>query len=262
LPISCKQKYITFAYIFTLWYITYLTVLHSSLVLCYGEILDYSNVLTDMATDNRGVMVYLTKELEIELEQYCIDNNITRKNKEGVVLPSLGTGIVQYLKSVILSTAPSTAPSPLPRNRLSTILDRSELLESNIDNSPSTVLTKADVVSIAREEIKQALGAIETEITNIKMALSNAPSPPLLALDSPQKVESVTTNPDPTNWELSPIANLISTGMSCRSIADELNLLGFTNTKGGTATRQSVESYLGRRPDLKAIYENARKKGD
>jgi hypothetical protein len=210
-----------------------------------------------MATDNRGVMVYLTKELEGELEQYCIDNNITRKNKDGDILPSLGTGIVQYLKSTILSTVPSL----LPRNRLSTILDKSELLESNINSSPSTVLTRADVVSISREEIKQALGSIETEITNIKMALSNVPSPPPLACVPPQKVESVTTNQDPTNWEGS-IADLASTGMSSRQIADRLNLLGFTTTKGKPFSRQSIESYLGIRPNLKAIYENARKKGD
>jgi hypothetical protein len=165
------------------------------------------------------------------------------------------------LKSVILSAAPSLIPSPLPRNRLSTILDKSDLLESNINNSPSTVLTRADVVSIAREEIKQALGSIETEVTNIKMALANVPSPPPLALESPQKVESVTTNPDPTNWEGS-IAELASTGMSSRQIADRLNLLGFTTTKGKLFSRQSIESYLGIRPNLKAIYENARKKGD
>ena len=53
-------------------------------------------------------MVYLSVELEIEIEQYCIKNDITRKHKNGAVLPSLGTGIVHYLKSTLLSASPRT----------------------------------------------------------------------------------------------------------------------------------------------------------
>ena len=52
-----------------------------------------------MATENKGVMVYLPPDLERVVEQYCTDNNISRKNKDGEIFPSLGTGIVQYLKS-------------------------------------------------------------------------------------------------------------------------------------------------------------------
>jgi DNA-binding CsgD family transcriptional regulator len=235
----------------------------------------------DMATDNRGVMVYLTPELERGLEQYCIDNKITRKNKDGDILPSLGTGIIQYLNSAVLGISPRTVsslslgtvphsptsllPNAVPSDRLNTGITKAEILEliaeSKTSNTSSTVLTRADVVLIARAEIKQALGSLETEITNIKTTLANVPSSPLLALESPQKVESVTTNQDPTNWEGS-IAELASTGMSSRQIADRLNTLGFTNSKGGAVSRQSIESYLGRRPDLKVIYENARKKGD
>ena len=66
---------------------------------------------------------------------------------------------------------------------------------------------------------------------------------------------------DPTNWE-EPIANLASGGMSSGQIADELNLLGFTNTKGGKFTRQSIENYLTLHPEIKADYEKARKKGE
>jgi hypothetical protein len=241
-----------------------------------------------MATDNRGVMVYLSVELEIEIERYCIENNITRKNKNGTVLPSLGTGIVQYLKSNLLNTAPRTVLSPLlgavphshsstslsdaPSNRLSTEI-KAEILEliaeSSTSNIPNTVLTREEVLAIAREEIDRALGsiakrteAVEAEIENLKMMLVKVPtSSPLAFVPSSHKSKStiVATNPDPTNWELSPIANLVSTGISSSQIADELNLLGFTNSKGGDVSRQSVESYLSRHSDLKAIYENARK---
>ena len=88
--------------------------------------------------------------------------------------------------------------------------------------------------------------------------LAAASTPPPLACVSPQKVESTI---DPNNWE-EPIANLVLTGISSRQIADELNILGFTNTKGGAVSRQSIESYLTRHPEIKAIYEKARKKGD
>lgn len=226
-----------------------------------------------MATENRGVMVYLNPEIERELEQYCIKNDITRKNKQGVVLPSLGTGILQYLKSTLLNAVPSNVPiSSLDNassNRLSTGLTKDEILELIAESSTNTVLIRAEVSAIAKEEIDRALGSIEkrtetveAEIENLKTMLSNVSSPSLLAcVPTPQEVENAAVTPpqDPTNWEPQ-IAELASQGMSSTQIADRLNLLGFTNTKGGAVTRQSVESYVSRRPGIKAIYDNAREK--
>ena len=220
-----------------------------------------------MATDNRGVMVYLNPELERRLEQYCIDNDITHKNKNGIVLPSLGTKIVQYLKSTLLSTASRTASSlllnavPHPSSSTSLSSAPSNRLSAG---TPSTVLTREEVVAIVREEIdshserlrQRALGSIEAAASGFL---------PLAFVPFPEKVEvenMTAANPqDPTNWE-EPIAELAAEGMSSRQIADRLNLLGFTNTKGGAVSRQSIENYLSRRPDLKATYEKARKKGD
>ena len=216
-----------------------------------------------MATDNRGVMVYLNPELEREIEQYCIDNDITRKHKDGAVLPSLGTGIIQYLKSTLLSTAPRTVPSLSlgavphivsgtslssgPSNRLSTGITKAEILEliaeSNTSRIPSTVLTREEVVAIVREEIEAAAASL-----------------PLAFVPSVESVTAAATQ-DPTNWE-EPIADLVFTGMSSREIADELNRRGFTNIKGGKVSRQSIENYLTRHPEIKATYEKARKKGD
>ena len=144
-------------------------------------------------------------------------------------------------------------------NRLSTGITKAEILELIAESNTSTVLTREEVLAIVREEIdshseklrQRALGSIE------------AAAPASLPLGFVPSVESVTAaNPqDPTNWE-EPIANLASGGMSSGQIADELNLLGFTNTKGGKFTRQSIENYLTRHPEIKADYEKARKKGD
>jgi hypothetical protein len=90
-----------------------------------------------MATENKGVMVYLPQELEAILEKYCIERNITRKTRDGHVFASLGTGIVQYLKTQLLGN----------ESNLSTVLGTSltkddvlELIrENDINNVPSTV---------------------------------------------------------------------------------------------------------------------------
>jgi hypothetical protein len=60
-----------------------------------------------MATDNKGVMVYLPPDLQKVLEEYCAENNITRRNKDGELILSMGTGIIHYLNSHLLSTASS-----------------------------------------------------------------------------------------------------------------------------------------------------------
>jgi hypothetical protein len=71
----------------------------------------------------------------------CIDNDITRKNKDGAVFASLGTGILQYLKSQLLSTSPNSVVSTI----ISTGLTKAEVLEliaeSNTNLSPSSVLS-------------------------------------------------------------------------------------------------------------------------
>ena len=86
-----------------------------------------------MATDNKGVMVYVTPELERVLEQYCIERNITRKTRDGHVFASLGTGIGQYLKSQLLDLEPKSVTSP------SVVLTKGEVLELIKEYFTSTV---------------------------------------------------------------------------------------------------------------------------
>lgn len=60
-----------------------------------------------MATDNKGVMIYLPKDLEEYITNFCAEHDITRKDKDGKLVPSLGTGVVTYLKRTILNQSSS-----------------------------------------------------------------------------------------------------------------------------------------------------------
>jgi DNA-binding NarL/FixJ family response regulator len=200
-------------------------------------------------------MVYLNPELESKIAQYCIDNDITRKNKEGILLPALGTGILQYLKSQLLYERASALPSA--------VLARSDGLEPNAAASHSETaidtLTREDIVAIVKAQIDRQLGSLRAEVTDIQSILAACQSlglvPPLAKVER----ASAVAPEDQTDWENS-LPNLVATGMSSQEIATRLNLLGFTNARGGKVSRQSIESCLNRRPDLRAIYDNARKK--
>ncbi len=142
-----------------------------------------------MATENKGVMVYLPPELEKVIEEYCTQNNITRKNKGGETFPSLGTGIVQYLKNQLLgieSSFRNVSKETLTReevldlireNNNSLLLDN-KLSESAILNTIQTQIankTQSDLLIMGdiKAEIAQSLEPIYAEITELKKALSD-----------------------------------------------------------------------------------------
>jgi hypothetical protein len=142
-----------------------------------------------MATENKGVMVYLPPELEKVIEEYCTQNNITRKNKDGEAFPSLGTGIVQYLKSQLLGLESSSRSVPkttltreevldLIRENSNSLLLDNGLLESEILNKIQTQIatkTQSDLLMMGdiRVEIAQSLQPIYAEITELKKALND-----------------------------------------------------------------------------------------
>ena len=88
-----------------------------------------------MATDNRGVMVYLPLEVEMKINEYCIKYNITRKDKQGNLVTSLGSGIVAYLKSQLLGNTPISA-SDRPNHGLTRAEVLDLIAESNMNNTP------------------------------------------------------------------------------------------------------------------------------
>jgi hypothetical protein len=88
-----------------------------------------------MATDNRGVMVYLPAEIEAKMAEYCTEYNITRKDRQGNIVTSLGSGIVAYLKSQLLGDRPrATSDRPIIGLTKAEVLDL--IAESNTNNTP------------------------------------------------------------------------------------------------------------------------------
>jgi hypothetical protein len=200
-------------------------------------------------------MVYLNPELESKIAQYCIDNDIKRKNKEGILLPALGTGILQYLKSQLLNERASALPSA--------VLDRSDGLEPNAAASHSETaidtLTREDIVAIVKAQIDRELRSLRSQVTELQNILAASQSLGLIPSLATVEQTSVVAPEDPTDWENS-LSDLVAMGMSSQEIATRLNLLGFTNARGGKVSRQSIESCLNRRSDLKTIYDRARNK--
>ncbi len=95
-----------------------------------------------MATENKAVTVYLPPELEEYVTGYCLEHDVTRKNKAGVRTPSLGTGIVDLLR--ILSATPiSELPDNVPSDLPDKLKDWQGTIESNvIEKLSSNVLSQ------------------------------------------------------------------------------------------------------------------------
>lgn len=95
-----------------------------------------------MTTNNKAVTCYLPKNIEDFITGYCNEYGITRKDKEGHTLPSLGTGIIELLKllafnpELVSSPILDTVPSKFSEDAIEKKID--EILEKKL-NSPDTV---------------------------------------------------------------------------------------------------------------------------
>ncbi len=133
-----------------------------------------------MATDNKGVMVYLPKEVEEYITEFCTEYNITRKDKEGNILPSLGTGIVTYLKSKMSGESPDDVIAR-PSKSLGNGLTKDEVLdlirEYCTSDTPSNGLTREEVLDLigasiiptgeTLEQLKGEIAALERTINDV-----------------------------------------------------------------------------------------------
>lgn len=164
-----------------------------------------------MATDNKGIMVYLTPDLVDAIGQYCLDNDITRKIGGDEAAPSLGTGIAHYLKSTILNTVPLPSDNIVPTKKYSNDIGLSEekitdliqkynnnsglseekvtdLIEEKIATLPPT-LSLFDVdrlIGSAISDLKNIIGHQGAEIDRLsKMMVPNIESPITTAIQPP-----------------------------------------------------------------------------
>ena len=104
-----------------------------------------------MTTQNKAVTCYLPKDIEDFITRYCTEYGITRRDKEGNTLASLGTGIIELLK--LLAHNPELVGSPLPDTVPSTISEAAieakieDILEKKLsplpDNVPSIELVES-----------------------------------------------------------------------------------------------------------------------
>ncbi|MCY7337909.1 MAG: hypothetical protein LH613_17130 [Chamaesiphon sp.] len=133
-----------------------------------------------MATENRGVMVYLPSELEAKIAEYCTEYNITRKDKQGNIVTSLGSGIVAYLKSQLLGDLPralSNRPiNGLTREEVLDLIAKSNTSSIPIDRAPdpsdAAVVHRLEMVEqklsssmgMERDEVEQLIQASEQKI--------------------------------------------------------------------------------------------------
>lgn len=127
-----------------------------------------------MATNKKAISAYLPSDLEEYLTMYCIEYDITRKDKSGEIKPALGTAVVEILKIFFNS---EDLPSPLPDNvplfpsnvvtedRLSEVLSELRTSGNVVNNLPKLVLTKDDL----ERQVEAAIGeAMPKAIANLK----------------------------------------------------------------------------------------------
>ena len=145
-----------------------------------------------MTTNNKAVTCYLPKDIEDFITGYCNEYGITRKDKEGETLPSLGTGIIELLKllaynpelvsSPILDTVPSKFSEDAIEKKIDEILEK-KLSNHLPDNVPSIEVVKdrldnwvlavdGDIKDI-NQKIRDRSLQVDHQIAAIKSRLDN-----------------------------------------------------------------------------------------
>jgi hypothetical protein len=140
-----------------------------------------------MATDNRGVMIYLPSEVEAKMIEYCTEYNITRKDKQGNIVTSLGSGIVAYLKGQLLSDTPRSVSDRLipglTRQEVLDLISESSTSNTLIDKSPNpldpAVVHRLETIEqqlssptgISRDEVDQLIQASEQRVLEAVQSL-------------------------------------------------------------------------------------------
>lgn len=143
-----------------------------------------------MPTQNKAVTCYLPKDIEDFITGYCNEYGITRKDKEGNIYPSLGTGIIELLKllaynpelvsSPILDTVPSKFSEDAIEKKIDEILEkkRSNHLPDNVpsiealkDRLDNWVLAVDGDIKDINQKIRDRSLQVDHQIASIKSRL-------------------------------------------------------------------------------------------
>lgn len=156
-----------------------------------------------MATDNKGIMVYLAPDLVEVMTQYCLNNGITRKIGGDEAAPSLGTGIAHYLKSTILNTVPSPSENIALAQKYSNNIGLSEekiidLIKKYNNNAGLSEERVTDLI----QQYNNIFGLSEEKVTDlIEEKIANLP-PTLSLLDVDRLIGSTTSSITKANNEV------------------------------------------------------------
>ncbi|HEY9690958.1 MAG TPA: hypothetical protein V6D15_02010 [Oculatellaceae cyanobacterium] len=153
-----------------------------------------------MATNNKPVSVYLPKDLEQYLTEYCTEYSITRKDKMGQVSPAWGTAIVEILKHYFTGDKQSNIPgdvlSTLPDDYIQSIKE-----EIRLDLIPEfKEILKLDLQQLQSrvEELEKrviAQGAEEVEV-DTQPVVEAVPEVLAAEEEAAQKLESLVVEVD------------------------------------------------------------------
>lgn len=168
-----------------------------------------------MTTNNKAVTCYLPKDIEDFITGYCNEYGITRKDKEGVIYPSLGTGIIELLKllaynpelvsSPILDTVPSKFSEDAIEKKIDEILEkkRSNHLPDNVpsievlkDRLDNWILAVDGDIKDINQKIRDRSLQVDHQIATIKSRLEILE--PLLKLQREASIASPIPTGEPS----------------------------------------------------------------
>jgi hypothetical protein len=220
-----------------------------------------------MTTNNKAVTCYLPKDIEDFITGYCIEYAITRKDKEGNIYPSLGTGIIELLKllaynpelvsSPILDTVPSKFSEDAIEKKIDEILEK-KLSNHLPDNVPSIEVVKDRLdnwVLAASGDIKdinQRSLQVDHQIASIKSRLDNMER--LLRLQQSASIASPIPTGEPSPNEPNAIEAAIDSLFGDTSPATPPSLDAIEN-----AIETAIKPTIGDEPAIEV--PSAKKKG-
>jgi|694.fasta_scaffold80019_5 hypothetical protein len=163
-----------------------------------------------MTTQNKAVTCYLPKDIEDFITGYCIEYGITRKDKEGVIYPSLGTGIIELLKLLVynpeLVSSPilDTVPSKFSEDAIEKKID--EILEKKLSHLPTNVPSQVTDLDL--------LTRIENMERLLRLQQSASIASPIPTVEEPSPIPTGEPSPFPPSPPARPAIETVTPEVS------------------------------------------------